>query len=93
MGTLLHVLPTKFGVAAHDCCFCFVSIVYIMDGCRYGVFFDMVDAVYENTMRPEGQQSFTLVPLATMAVVTFVGLAVHSKEPGIFAKDKRAKKQ
>lgn len=55
---------------------------------------DLVDAVYENTLLPDGaEREFTLVPLAAMSAVTLLGLLVHSREPGLFTKDKDAKKE
>lgn len=54
---------------------------------------DLADAIYENSLLAEGRQLFTLAPLASMTVVTLIGLVVHSKEPGIFTKDKNKKEQ
>ena len=53
---------------------------------------DLADAMYENTFLGDGAKLFTLVPLATMTVITILGLMVHSQEPGLFTKDKNAKK-
>jgi hypothetical protein len=52
---------------------------------------DLADAMYENTFLGDGAKLFTLVPLARMTVVTLVGLVIHSMEPGILTKDKKAK--
>jgi hypothetical protein len=52
---------------------------------------DLADAMYENTFLGDGAKLFTLVPLASMTVVTLVGLVIHSMEPGILTKDKKAK--
>ena len=51
---------------------------------------DLVDAMYENSLLPDegGSKTFTLVPLAIMSGVTLVGLLIHSREPGLFTKDK-----
>mmetsp|Transcript_12400 Transcript_12400/g.19080 ORF Transcript_12400/g.19080 Transcript_12400/m.19080 type:complete len:147 (-) Transcript_12400:119-559(-) len=53
---------------------------------------DLADAMYENTFLGDGMTLFTLVPLATMSIVTFLGLLLHSQEPGLFTKDKNTKK-
>lgn len=52
---------------------------------------DLADAMYENSLLQTAGESvklFTLIPLATMTVVTIFGLVVHSQEPGVFTKDK-----
>ena len=54
---------------------------------------DLADAMYENTFLGYGVALFTLVPLATMTVVTGLGLVVHSQEPGLFTKDKNKTKK
>lgn len=59
---------------------------------------DLVDAMYENMLLPdeggeEGGKIFTLVPLAIMSAVTLIGLLVHSREPGLFTKDKNTEKK
>ena len=56
-------------------------------------FFDLADAMYENTFLGEERKSFTLVPLASMSIITAIGLIVHSMEPGVLTKDKNAKKK
>jgi hypothetical protein len=52
---------------------------------------DLADAMYENKLLL-GDKLFTLVPLATMTFVAILGLVIHSQEPGLFTKDKNAKK-
>jgi hypothetical protein len=54
---------------------------------------DLADAMYENTFLVEGTKLFTLVPLASMTVVTLIGLVIHSMEPGVLTKDKNSKKK
>ncbi len=55
--------------------------------------FDLADAMYENSLLGDGKKLFTLVPLASMSIVTAVGLIIHSMEPGVLTKDKNAKKK
>ena len=52
---------------------------------------DLADAMYENTFLKT--QTFTLIPLASMTVVTLFGLVIHSIEPGVLTTDKNAKKK
>ena len=54
---------------------------------------DLADAMYENTFLEGRSELFTLVPLASMTVVTAIGLLVHSMEPGVLTKDKNAKRK
>lgn len=53
---------------------------------------DLADAMYENTLLGDDMTPFTLVPLATMTVLTVLGLLLHSQEPGLFTKDKNKMK-
>ena len=56
---------------------------------------DLADAIYENSLLPDGRRNktFTLVPLVIMSAVTLIGLLIHSREPGLFTKDKNSVKK
>jgi len=56
-------------------------------------FFDLADAMYENMFLGEERNLFTLVPLASMSVVTAIGLFVHSMESGVLTINKNSKKK